>query len=218
MVDIVIENNKVIISCSIHGHFEKSIVNYKKRKGCPKCNRSNNINNTNSKNNFVNNISLKYSNIRLVGDYINSNSDTEFKCSIHGIFIDKGKYVIKRGCKECSKLESKYNLKKSIEDRFNNFITKAKSKHGDKYNYSKSEYSNAFSHITIICKEHGEFKQTPNNHLKYCCSKCSKLNYNTKTLYERISNFEKKFKSLYSKSEIKLIDIKNNYINDSTKV
>ena len=45
------------------------------------------------------------------------------------------------------------------------FIEKAKKVHGDKYDYSKVDYVNAKTKITIICKEHGEFSQTPTGHL-----------------------------------------------------
>jgi very-short-patch-repair endonuclease len=54
------------------------------------------------------------------------------------------------------------------------FITKARLIHGDRYDYSKVEYTNAKAKITIICKQHGEFQQTPCNHLsKYNCNKCA---------------------------------------------
>jgi hypothetical protein len=46
------------------------------------------------------------------------------------------------------------------------FIQKAREMHGDKYNYSKVEYINSSTKIIIIiCKEHGEFLQSPNGHL-----------------------------------------------------
>lgn len=44
------------------------------------------------------------------------------------------------------------------------FISRAKEKHGDKYDYSKVEYINAHTKVIIICPEHGEFKQTPSAH------------------------------------------------------
>ena len=47
----------------------------------------------------------------------------------------------------------------------NNFITKAKDIHGDKYDYSKVNYVNTMTKVFIICKEHGEFKQVPKHHL-----------------------------------------------------
>ena len=54
-----------------------------------------------------------------------------------------------------------------------NFIEKAKKIHGDKYDYSKVEYINSHTKVCIICPEHGEFWQTPNNHLHgYGCPKC----------------------------------------------
>ena len=55
-----------------------------------------------------------------------------------------------------------------------NFIKRAKEVHGDKYDYSKVQYVNNHTKICIICPEHGEFWQSPKNHLKGCgCQKCS---------------------------------------------
>ena len=57
----------------------------------------------------------------------------------------------------------------------NIFIEKAKQIHNDKYNYSKVNYVNSRTKVCIICPEHGEFWQTPHNHLKgYGCTKCGK--------------------------------------------
>lgn len=51
--------------------------------------------------------------------------------------------------------------RKTLEE----FIADAIKKHGDKYDYSKVNYVNTSTKVCIICKEHGEFWQTPNNHL-----------------------------------------------------
>ena len=54
------------------------------------------------------------------------------------------------------------------------FIKKAKEIHGDKYDYSKVEYVNTLTPVTIICPEHGEFEQIPKVQLKgYDCKKCA---------------------------------------------
>ena len=54
------------------------------------------------------------------------------------------------------------------------FIEKAKNIHKDKYDYSRVEYIDSKTKICIICPKHGEFWQTPANHLKGCgCPKCS---------------------------------------------
>lgn len=53
------------------------------------------------------------------------------------------------------------------------FIEKARQIHGNKYDYSKVEYKNSSTKICIICPEHGEFWQVPNDHLRgHGCSKC----------------------------------------------
>lgn len=44
------------------------------------------------------------------------------------------------------------------------FVTKARAAHGDKYDYSKVVYVNQSVDVIIICPEHGEFLQRPNNH------------------------------------------------------
>ena len=54
------------------------------------------------------------------------------------------------------------------------FISKANNIHKNRYDYSKVNYINAKTKITIICREHGEFQQTPSNHLcNYNCQKCA---------------------------------------------
>ena len=56
------------------------------------------------------------------------------------------------------------------------FIEKSKQVHGDKYNYSKVNYVNAQSKVTIICPIHGEFEQRASHHLNgHGCKKCADL-------------------------------------------
>ena len=52
------------------------------------------------------------------------------------------------------------------------FIHRAKLAHGDKYDYSKSVYSDAKTKLIIICREHGPFKQRPDAHLVGGCRLC----------------------------------------------
>ena len=74
-------------------------------------------------------------------------------------------------------------------------IAKAHEVHGDKYDYSKTEYVNSKTPICIICPEHGEFWQKPYVHLSGCgCEECAKIKRkNTKTS-KRISYIEAKTK------------------------
>ena len=64
------------------------------------------------------------------------------------------------------------NIKKSTED----FIKKAIIVHGYKYDYSKVEYINNKTKVTIICPIHGDFMQKAERHLEgQGCSKCALL-------------------------------------------
>ena len=93
------------------------------------------------------------------------------------------------------------------------FIEKAKRIHGDKYDYSKTEYINATTKVCIICPEHGEFWMTPNNHTHGThpqnCPKCvGGVRSNT-------DDFIKKAKELHGD---KYDYSKVNYVNNKTKV
>ena len=54
-----------------------------------------------------------------------------------------------------------------------NFLIKSIEKHGDKYDYSKTEYYGKNKKVKIICKIHGEFEQLPTHHMAGSgCSEC----------------------------------------------
>ena len=53
------------------------------------------------------------------------------------------------------------------------FISIAMSIHGDKYDYSKTEYIDSRKKVVVICPVHGEFAVMPYVHLSGCiCRKC----------------------------------------------
>ena len=61
------------------------------------------------------------------------------------------------------------------------FILRAREKHGWKYDYSKVKYKNSDTKVCIICPKHGEFWQTPYHHLNrgQGCPKCIGRNLTT---------------------------------------
>ena len=103
-------------------------------------------------------------------------------------------------------------MKKSNTEEF---IKKAKKVHGNKYDYSKVNYINNHTEVTIICPEHGEFKQKPWSHLKgYGCQKCgfeARVNKSRLTTEEFIKRAREIHGDKYDYS-------KANYINMRTKV
>jgi hypothetical protein len=90
------------------------------------------------------------------------------------------------------------------------FIEKAKKIHGDKYDYSLTEYKSSRLKIKIICPEHGEFIQKANNHLYgQGCPKCR-----IKTVYDKMSlNLEdfinRSNKIHHNKYDYSLVDYKS---------
>jgi hypothetical protein len=61
-----------------------------------------------------------------------------------------------------------------MDDKTIIFIEKANKIHNGKYNYDKVKYINAEEKIIINCLKHGDFLQTPNNHLnEKNCALCS---------------------------------------------
>lgn len=90
------------------------------------------------------------------------------------------------------------------------FISKAREVHGDKYDYSKVEYKGNKNKVCIICPEHGEFWQLPSSHLKGAgCPNCSgNKKYTTKEFIEKARKIHGD-KYDYSKVE---------YVNSETKV
>ncbi len=83
------------------------------------------------------------------------------------------------------------------------FIEKSKNVHGDKYDYSKVNYINANENVCIICPEHGEFWQKPNNHLNgNGCPLCVRKKWDTKSFIEKAMEIHGN-KYDYSKTEYK---------------
>lgn len=65
-------------------------------------------------------------------------------------------------------------MKKKITNQ--ELIERFKKIHGNKYNYSRVDYISMHTKVCIICPIHGEFWQTPHNHLKgQNCQKCANI-------------------------------------------
>ena len=100
-------------------------------------------------------------------------------------------------------------------DKKAKFIEKAKNRHGDKYDYSKVEYINSTTKVCIICKEHGEFWQTPQGHVRgQGCPKCANIKRGDTFRYDG-DTFIKRATILH---DGKYIYDKDSYVNAMTKV
>lgn len=106
-------------------------------------------------------------------DYVNARQKVKIICKDHGVF-EQVPYSHAKGygCSKCADIDRGKNRCKALADTF---LNRAKAAHGDKYDYSKTEYKNAKTKVTIICPDHGVFFQTPHAHVngKQGCSQCA---------------------------------------------
>ena len=150
-----------------HGEFWQAPKDHLHGQGCPRC--KNNIHNQDD---FIlyasdkHNNKYDYSKVK----YLGSSIPVTIICPEHGEFIMKpNNHLQGQGCPKCA------NLKKGAYRKSNtkNFIERASIKHNNKYDYSKVDYKNNYEKVCIICPEHGEFWQKPNDHLRGIgCAMC----------------------------------------------
>ena len=108
-----------------------------------------------------------YSNV----NYINSNTKVCIICKRcnKAFWQTPSHHLCGEGCATCG-FNSMVQKRRSSKEKF---VDKARIIHGNKYDYSKVEYVNSHTKVCINCPEHGEFWQTPSNHLNGCgCHMC----------------------------------------------
>jgi len=151
---------KVTIICPEHGEFEQTPDSHVRNHGCPKCNGGVKINlaafllKANKKHNN------KYDYSKVTFD--KTSEKIKIGCPEHGEFEQTvSNHLFGYGCQACGLLTRSNNRTKNNEY----FIKKSIEVHGNFYDYSKVVYEKINKKVTIICPEHGEFEQTPNDHI-----------------------------------------------------
>lgn len=143
-------------------------------------------------------------------NYISNMRKVIITCRLHGdikilpktFTCHRRDGLINHGCRKCYENARRHTLEK--------FIDQSIEIHGLKYNYNKCNYINANTRVIIECPIHGEFEQTPHNHLesKIGCFKCIRDVYDTES-------FIKKSKEIHG--DIYEYD-KSIYINSKTNI
>lgn len=171
-VEYINSGTKICIICPKHGEFYMTPSKHLKGQNCPKCSGKFRYNTLTfiEKAKEIHGDKYDYSKV----EYINGITKICIICPIHGEFYIRPRDHINssQGCVKCGIEKVKHALNYS----YTTFIDKAKTVHGDKYDYSKVNYINSLSKVCIICPEHGEFWQRPDTHIRGCgCFKCSKI-------------------------------------------
>lgn len=168
--------SKIIIICPTHGEFEQTANNHLQGKGCQRCSVDRQ---RGTKENFISRAQeihssfYDYSSV----NYKSTGTKVDIICPIHGVFNQTpDNHLRGQGCPSCSG-----NKKKTTEE----FISIASATHKNAYTYSSVKYINNSTKVLITCPTHGDFEQTPANHLSgNGCPRCAWKNYNTIYLIE----------------------------------
>ena len=137
-------------------------------------------------------------------DYVNNNTKVKIICPVHGVFEQIPRsHISGRGCQKCARSVVGETLKHTTAE----FVEMANKVHNNKYDYSKTKYIRMQDKVCIICKEHGEFWQTPNVHLKGSgCPQCainSRVEIISSTTERFIKQAKKRIGDKYDYSKVK---------------
>lgn len=164
---------KITIICKEHGEFKQIPTNHLKGNGCDKC-RICKVKKALSKTNedFIKEAQTVHKNTYSyeLTNYTGNKNKVVITCKVHGNFEQEAKsHLNGSGCRKCSDLKVSSSLRSNTIE----FIEKANKIHDNKYNYCITKYVNAKDKVSIICKKHGKFTQSPNTHLNGGgCPKC----------------------------------------------
>lgn len=116
-------------------------------------------------------------------EYVDSKTKVCIICPTHGEFWQTpNSHLSGHGCPVCS------SNKLSKEE----FLTRSRNLHENKYDYSCVNFVNTDTSVSIICPEHGMFLQKPSKHLSgHGCPKCGIKKSYEKQKMSQLSFLEK---------------------------
>lgn len=185
LVNYVNSSTKIRVICSVHGEFEIDPGHHKNGSGCRQCYfESQRI----SKEEFIQRAEKHFGDrydYSLFNKLPKNGDQIKILCREHNntFFQDPKSHVRGHtGCPECLSVmlagsQEERGVFKTKESLTNKFIEQARVIHDDKYDYSEFEYLKANTKGKILCPKHGEFWQSPSNHLRGSnCPNCSREN------------------------------------------
>ena len=154
---------EVIIICGIHGEFKQKASNHLSGHGCRTCSgKGRTTEDIISMFKEIHGDKYDYSNVVFEGN----EKKVILVCPNHGKFEKEPQHILYQsaGCPKC--------VGKGLTN--DERISEAKKVHGDKYEYDKFNYVIAIKKTVVTCKNHGDFKVSPNDHINNGtgCPKC----------------------------------------------
>lgn len=160
----------VVITCPAHGTFSQQLGNHLSGAGCPQC-AGRNVDWVERFRSVHRNL---YDYSRVV--YAGYQDNVEIICGVHGSFFQTpdNHYRGRQGCPSCKGARIRASKQLPIEE----FIRRATAVHDGRYIYNSAQFINVLTGVvSIVCPIHGEFQQSPVNHLagKVGCVKCNHM-------------------------------------------
>lgn len=161
---------KTTIICPVHGPFEQTPEMHMAGQGCPDCGGTRRL----TTDEFKKRVIEKFGDIFDLSevDYKNNMTHVTITCSKGHRFERTPNDFMNSdyGCPICGNIAKNESKFLATQD----FILKSRAVHGDRFDYSKSEYKDCRTEVCIICPIHGEFWQRPTIHYQGCgCPKCT---------------------------------------------
>ena len=104
-------------------------------------------------------------------EYVNTHKPVRIKCRQCGVVFlqEPASHLVGHGCPNCGKQQLKRRMSQEV------FIVKCRAVHGNRYDYSRTEYRDMRTKVLIVCPRHGEFWQRAQSHiLGNGCPKCKR--------------------------------------------
>lgn len=166
-------SGKITFVCERHGEFKRKPTKLKGEFICPSCNKEFGGN----KSNITTELFLKQiTKIRPEYDfskveYVNSVTHVEVTCDKGHTFTARpANLKIGHGCPVCYEDRKGDTLRKGKEF----YIAKSIECHGNKYDYSLTEFNSCKDKTIVVCHDHGQFTCTMDNHSRgKGCPRCS---------------------------------------------
>lgn len=147
----------VNILCPNHGSFTQLGINHLRGMGCLQCGIDGG---RLTRDTFIERATVvhgdryDYSNVEITG----ADNKVSIVCSTHGVFFQRAAdHMAGRGCSLCNERQQ---LSKE------QFVKRANEKHSLKYLYDEVVYKNVTTKVLITCPTHGNFTQTPKDHMR----------------------------------------------------
>lgn len=108
--------------------------------------------------------------------YVEVNDEVTIGCRVHGFFRQNlASHLNGSKCPKC--------VRENDKVQFSEFLSRARSIHGDLFSYDGDSYTAVSAKLTIVCKRHGQFQQRASSHLagmgcRHCVNESARRSIN----------------------------------------